>query len=114
GGGRRYGADELHRIALIRMWQDTGLMSLTEIGQVLNGTGVDVDWRTVVVTRIAAIDEQTRRLAAAKAHLQHLLICTRDNPADECRHLREVTTARLAGEWITPEELWQRTAHERA
>lgn len=36
-GRRYYRAEDLHRIALIRTWQQIGLMSLDEIGAVLSG-----------------------------------------------------------------------------
>jgi DNA-binding transcriptional MerR regulator len=38
-GRRQYRAEDLHRIASIRTWQETGLMSLEEIGTVTARTG---------------------------------------------------------------------------
>lgn len=112
-GRRWYGPDQLHRIGLIQMWQGTGLMSLEEIAALFAGTAQDHNWRATVLDRIHAIDDQMRRLAAGKAHLEHLLTCPQDDPAAGCPYLREVTTERLAGNPITVEELHQREAHQR-
>jgi MerR family transcriptional regulator, copper efflux regulator len=106
GRWRRYGPDELHRIGLIQMWRDTGLLTLDEIAVVLTGTvRDDCSWRNVVSERINVIEQQLRRLTDAKAHLQHLLTCPSDNPADACPYLRKVTSERMAGRSITPDQL---------
>jgi MerR family transcriptional regulator, copper efflux regulator len=90
-GWRRYGPEEIHRIGLIQMWRETGMMSLDEIAAIL--TSRDHSWRTAVTGRIDAIQAQQNRLAKAKAHLEHLLTCPDANPADDCPYLREATTA---------------------
>lgn len=90
---RLYGADDLHRIGLIQLWRETGLMSLEEIAEILDHKP---DWRRAVAGRISAIEEQQRRLAAAKTHLQHLLACPDDDPATQCPVLREITAGRSA------------------
>jgi MerR family transcriptional regulator, copper efflux regulator len=105
GRWRRYSPDELHRIGLIQMWRDTGLLTLDEIAAVLAGTVRDRSWRNVVSGRINVIEQQQRRLADAKAHLEHLLTCPDDNPADACPYLRKVTSERMAGRLITPDQL---------
>ncbi|MGH3582324.1 MAG: MerR family transcriptional regulator, partial [Mycobacterium sp.] len=43
-GWRRYGPEELHRIGLIQMWRETGMMSLDEIATIL--TAHNHEWRT--------------------------------------------------------------------
>ncbi|MFP5020322.1 helix-turn-helix domain-containing protein [Pseudonocardia phyllosphaerae] len=105
-GRRRYGPDQMHRIGLIQMWQNTGLMSLDEIGAILTG-GVPADggWRAVVLDRIQAIDEQLRILATGRAHLEHLLTCPRDNPAVQCERLRTTVQERMAGNDVTPDQV---------
>lgn len=90
-GRRWYGADDLHRIALIRMWQDTGLMSLEEIAAVLAGSTAGRSWRETVDGRLRAIDEQVQRLAASRAFLEHLLTCPNEDPAGSCPYLRATT-----------------------
>ncbi|WP_214416428.1 MerR family transcriptional regulator [Sphaerisporangium fuscum] len=90
-GRRYYRAEDLHRIALIRTWQQTGLMSLEEIGAVLAGSADGQDWRTVVEGRVRAIDAQVERLVTARAHLEHLLECPNHDPAGGCPYLRQAT-----------------------
>ncbi|MDF3288132.1 MerR family transcriptional regulator [Streptomyces silvisoli] len=87
-GQRYYDADQRYRIALIRLWQSTGLMSLDEIDSVLRGRTSTSDWREIVTDRITAIDNQLEQLRTARGYLNHLLSCPRDNPAAECPELR--------------------------
>ncbi|WP_280317143.1 MerR family transcriptional regulator [Nocardia wallacei] len=89
---RLYGPEELHRIGLIHMWRETGRLNLDEIEQIL--TAHNDNWRRAVRGRIAAIEQQQQRLATARAHLEHLLHCPDDNPAEQCPYLREMTAAR--------------------
>lgn len=88
-GSRRYGPNELHRIGLIHMWRETGLMSLDDIARVLGAHSPQ--WRDTVRDRLAVIEQQQARLEAAKQHLEHLLTCPDDDPAGECPYLRELT-----------------------
>jgi MerR family copper efflux transcriptional regulator len=96
GTWRRYGAEELHRIGLIQLWRDAGMLSLDEIAAVLAGSDRDRDWHTAVAHRLTLLTEQQRRLAAAVDHLEHLLSCPDEHPAERCPHLRRVTSERLA------------------
>ncbi|WP_028933713.1 MerR family transcriptional regulator [Pseudonocardia spinosispora] len=93
GNWRRYGPGELHRIGLIQMWREAGTMSLDEIALVLAGDDGERTWRAVVQERIDAITLQQQRLEAARQHLEHLLTCPDEHPADDCPYLREATTA---------------------
>jgi MerR family copper efflux transcriptional regulator len=82
---RYYGRAELRRLALIQMWQSVGLMTLDEIGTVIAGPAPDRrSWRDVLRARIAVLDEQARRIPAARAHLEHALTCPSDDPVAEC------------------------------
>ncbi|RZS32436.1 MerR family transcriptional regulator [Herbihabitans rhizosphaerae] len=101
GGRRWYSPDELHRIGLIQMWQECGLMSLDDIAAVFAGA----NWRAVLRDRVRAIEEQITRLEAGKGHLEHALICPSDEPATQCSHLRAVIKERMRGNKITPEEI---------
>lgn len=87
-GRRLYGAAELRRIALIRIWQESGMLSLDEIATVLVGRTDTGHWRETVHGRLAAIDEQIDRLARARAYLVHYLNCPRDHPAEDCPVVR--------------------------
>lgn len=92
---RLYGPEELHRIGLIHMWRETGLMSLDEITTIL--TVRSHDWRHAVRDRLRAIEQQQERLAKAKAHLEHLLTCPDENPAEDCPYLRAMTAEQACG-----------------
>ncbi|MEU8631330.1 MerR family transcriptional regulator [Amycolatopsis sp. NPDC048633] len=95
GGKRVYGPDELHRLAAVKMLQDTGLCSLDEIAAVLRGPDHG-DWRAVVRDRIAELAEQRRKLAIAETFLNHFLRCPRDHPIETCPSLRDHTERVLA------------------
>ncbi|GCD92835.1 helix-turn-helix domain-containing protein [Embleya hyalina] len=87
-GRRYYDAEHLYRIALIRLWRDTGLMSLDEIAAVLAGRTATHNWRDTVTSRIAAIEAQMNQLDTARGYLGYMLECTRDNPAADCLQFR--------------------------
>lgn len=91
-GNRCYGPAEMHRLALIQLWQESGLLSLDEINTVFDG---DHRWREVLEQRRLALAEQQAKLAAAATHLEHLLTCPRTDPARDCSLLHEVTRSRL-------------------
>lgn len=86
---RLYGPEQLHRIGLIKVWRERGLLSLDEIETIL--TAGNHDWRTAVLDRLEEIERQQDRLAEAKTHLEHLLTCPDANPAEDCRYLRKMT-----------------------
>jgi DNA-binding transcriptional MerR regulator len=108
-GKRCYGPAELHRLALIQLWQDTGLLSLDEINAVFDG---EDRWRDVLDARLAAIAAHQTKLAAAAAHLEHLLTCPSSDPATNCSLLHEVTRSGLAGDPVSLELLVARAAEE--
>lgn len=91
GKWRYYGAEELHRIALIQLWQDTGLMSLEEIAVVLTGTTRDRNWQDAVRDRVKQIERQQAQLKEARTYLRHLLKCPDENPTQHCPYLRRAT-----------------------
>lgn len=87
-GRRYYDPDEVYRISLIVLWQQTGLMSLDEIAAVLAGRMGSADWRATVTGRLSEIETQIQKLAEARDYLGHMLTCPRDNPARDCPKLR--------------------------
>lgn len=97
GGKRFYGPDELHRLAAVKMLQDTGLLSLDEIAVLLRGPDHG-DWRAAVRARLAEIAEQQRKLATAETFLNHFVKCPRDHPIEECPSLREYTSRVVSGD----------------
>ncbi|MEU1672273.1 MerR family transcriptional regulator [Streptomyces roseifaciens] len=106
--GRRYfDAEQVYRVALIKLWRETGLMSIEEIAGLLHrdatGTGVTddttgtgdtddtsdcADWQETVHGRIAALDAHIARLNAARAYLGHLLTCAHGDDLEKCPDFR--------------------------
>ncbi len=86
-GRRWYGAAEIRRLAVIGYWQASALMTLEEIGQILvrSGAGDRRAWSQVVDDRMAALDDQIRRMTAARAFLEHIRSHHEESP-DGCPH----------------------------
>ncbi|ATL70399.1 MerR family transcriptional regulator [Nocardia terpenica] len=103
GGVRHYDPEQMYRIALIQLWQELGQISLDDIARMLTDrTGA---WRDIIADRIRAIEEQQRRLAEGKAHLQHLLVCPSPEPAGACAFMRDVIALRMTGSKVVPRDL---------
>lgn len=88
-GRRWYGPAEIRKLAVIRYWQQYGLMSLDEIREVLAGSAATRDWPQIVAQRIEALRLQVERMETAREHLEHVLSHHRDSPPDGCRHFEE-------------------------
>lgn len=88
-GWRYFDTDQLYRIALIKLWQGTGLMTLDEIATVLAGRTDNHDWRDTVTGRLTAIEEQMSRLNSAYEYLHHLMQCPRENGLEKCPEFRD-------------------------
>ncbi|WP_433337387.1 MerR family transcriptional regulator [Spirillospora sp. CA-294931] len=87
--GRRYYDDDLvYRIALIRLCQENGLMSLDEIKLIVEGRAPALEWRTAVKARLATIENSIRQLRGAQEYLTHLLTCEQERSLDRCPHFR--------------------------
>ncbi|MGX1774231.1 helix-turn-helix domain-containing protein [Nocardia brasiliensis] len=84
GGRRYYDDDQLYRIALIKQWRTTGLMSLDEIGELLTARATDPDWRTTVDAHIAAINRNMAELETARDYLDYLRTCRYDGELENC------------------------------
>ncbi|MFI8933243.1 MerR family transcriptional regulator [Streptomyces sp. NPDC053474] len=87
-GQRYYSADQLYRIALIRLWRSTGRMSLDEIAAVLAAHAEAPDWRDTVTARLAAIEAEMAQLDTARAYLRGLLTCSREDALERCEGFR--------------------------
>ncbi|MFI6169888.1 MerR family transcriptional regulator [Nocardia sp. NPDC051052] len=92
GGRRCYDQDQLYRIALIKQWQTTGLMSLDEIATLLTARSSTADWRATVTTHVTAIDNHMRELEIARHYLHWLLTCSRDGDLEHCPGYRSSVT----------------------
>ncbi|HUN37216.1 MAG TPA: MerR family transcriptional regulator [Trebonia sp.] len=87
-GRRWYGQAEIRRLAVIQYWQQSGLMSLDEIGGILAGPAATRGWSQIVQERIDALRLQAERMNIAREHLEHVLSHHRDHdsPPDGCHH----------------------------
>src|SRR6266853_2314780 len=78
GGQRRYPADALDRVLLIRFASDMGF-SLDEIKLFLNGLRDDAPvgprWKRLAHRKIQEVEENIRRARRLKSLLEHLLQC---------------------------------------
>jgi len=84
-GRRWYGAAEVRRLAVIRYWQESGLMSLEEVADMMAGPGPGRSWRQVLEQRVEALRGQIGRMEAAKGFLEHVIANHEDAP-DGCPH----------------------------
>jgi len=99
GGRRRYGADDVTRVAAIVRNKDAG-MSLEQIRLLFDG---EADGRHQVLREhLADIDERIRALEVSRAMTEHALRCDRHD-ITTCPRFREALASTLAGHtW--PEE----------
>jgi MerR family redox-sensitive transcriptional activator SoxR len=78
GGQRRYSADALHRVVLIRFASEMGF-TLSEIKVFLNGLQDDAPvgphWKKLAHRKILEVDQSIRRSRRLKSLLEHLLHC---------------------------------------
>lgn len=80
-GRRMYGADELRRLAFIKIGQRLGL-PLKTAAAVLDAPSPQ--WRQVVRHQITELDELIAQARSAQVFLTHALNCPTDHPAREC------------------------------
>ena len=95
-GRRWYGPAEIRRLAIIRYWQQSGLMSLQEIGDILAGPAHSRQWNQVLTDRIAALQAQIERMTAAREVLEHILLHHHAAP-DGCPHYEALIWPRPEG-----------------
>lgn len=85
GGRRWYGPAEIRRLAVVRYWQQSALMSLDDIGGILAGQG-GTEWTQVVEAQIEVLRRRTERLVAARELLEHVRHHHHDAAPDGCPH----------------------------
>jgi MerR family copper efflux transcriptional regulator len=96
-GRRWYGAAEIRRLAIIQYWQQSGLMSLEEIAEILAGPTTSSHWRQVVERRIEALRAQVEQMEAARQFLEHILTFHHDSTPDGCEHYEALIWERHEG-----------------
>jgi MerR family copper efflux transcriptional regulator len=85
-GRRWFGQDEIRRLAIIRYWQQSGGMSLAEIGEILAGPSGAGAWQRIIQDRIAQITGQIESMQLARTHLEHVLAHHGHSPPDGCEY----------------------------
>ncbi|WP_242907645.1 helix-turn-helix domain-containing protein [Actinomadura terrae] len=88
-GQRYFDHEQVYRVALIKLWRETGLMSIEEIGVLLRRAEAGPRWRETVHGRIAALEEHIARLDAARDYLRYLLTCRHEGAPEGCPLFRE-------------------------
>lgn len=92
GSVRHFDSEQQYRAAVIKVWSDTGRMTLDDIAAVMAGRSATYDWRDTVNARIEAIDCHVEQLMVARNYLSYVLECTRDNPYRDCTVFRREIT----------------------
>ncbi|MGH8922133.1 MAG: MerR family transcriptional regulator [Actinomycetes bacterium] len=93
-GRRRYGAEELRRLAFIAVGRDLGL-GISAIRAALHpGPG---GWARIVDDQVALLEAQIAKAAKARAVLLSGRDCPATEPVRDCAHLRGALDSLLAG-----------------
>jgi len=100
-GRRWYGPTELRRIAVIRYWQQSALLSLDEIAELLDDPHTPSEgarpWPHVARDRIAAMRARITALEQACALLEHTLEHHPEGSPDGCPYYEEEVRASAGG-----------------
>jgi DNA-binding transcriptional MerR regulator len=84
-GRRWYDARGIRRLAIIRYWQTSGLMSLDEIRDMLAGPTASRPWKDVIDDRLASLRVQVEQMEAARGFLEHIR-SKHEGAPDGCPH----------------------------
>jgi MerR family transcriptional regulator, copper efflux regulator len=84
-GRRWYGHGELRRLAIIRYWQQSGLMSLEDIGLILAGPANSGQWQNLIDRQVRDLARQIEQMETAKSFLEHVA-SHHDSAPDGCDH----------------------------
>ncbi|KUI42934.1 MerR family transcriptional regulator [Mycobacterium sp. GA-1199] len=106
-GRRMYGADELRRLALLKIFNKLGL-PLDTAAAVLDAPSPQ--WRELVRRQISQLDDVIAQARGAQQFLTHALHCPSEHPARECptmtnaldRLVDGVSVEQLAAEHADP------------
>jgi DNA-binding transcriptional MerR regulator len=84
-GRRWYGPQEMRRLAVIRYWQQSGLMRLDDIGEILAGPEGAGRWGQLVEDQLRTLNGKIERMQAAREFLEHVA-SHHDSAPDGCPH----------------------------
>lgn len=76
---------ELRRLAVIRYWQASGLMSLEDIALILVGRDGGDQWRDLIDRQVRGLTAKIERMEAARSFLEHVA-SHHDSALDGCHH----------------------------
>lgn len=93
-GKRMYGADQLRRLAFIKIVHRLGL-PLQTAAAVLDAPGPQ--WRETVRQQIAELDQVIAQAQTAQTFLAHALKCPTEHPARECATMIATLDRLVAG-----------------
>lgn len=91
-GVRYFDSEQQYRVAVIRVWRETGKMTLDDIAAIMAGRSATYDWRDTVGRRIEVIDAHIAQMVVARNYLEYVLECPRDNPFRDCTVFRAEIT----------------------
>jgi MerR family copper efflux transcriptional regulator len=94
-GRRWYGQAELRRLAIIRYWQESALMSLEDIGEMLAGAAGSGEWRKMVDEQLRSLSYRIGQMEAAREFLEHVA-SHHDIAPDGCAHYEALIWERRA------------------
>jgi MerR family transcriptional regulator, copper efflux regulator len=84
GGRRWYGPDQVRRVAVIRFWQQQGLMSLGLVRELLDASATSTNWQQVVQLHIDDLRGQVAQLQKVQDFIQQSLSCSYHDRLDDC------------------------------
>ncbi len=84
-GRRWYGPYELRRLAIIRYWQESALMRLDDIGEILAGPEGTGRWGELIDEHLRTLRSRIDQMEAAREFLEHVASHHNEAP-DGCSH----------------------------
>lgn len=102
-GRRWYGPPELRRLAIIRYWQESALLSLEDIGEMLAGPADSGRWRQMIDDQLRTLRDRIERMDAAKRFLEHVA-SHHDAPPNGCPHYESLIWDRYRAAPDTPSQ----------
>lgn len=94
-GRRWYGPAELRRLAIIRYWQDAGLMRLDDIAEMLGGPDGTDRWRQKIDEQMRTLGDRIERMRAAREFLEHVA-SHHSSALDGCPHFETLIWERFS------------------
>ena len=107
GGQRRYGPQELRRLAFIQVARELGVSLDTAAAVLDEESGT---WHAAIREQISVLEDLITRAQSAKAFLAHALMCPEEHPVRNCPVLTGMLDRLLDGaslEQIASEHIGQ-------